>query len=114
MTEQFDISNILSVYSGRIGCCCGCIGKHTFSKHGQKIENLRREYPIEDEDVSDRSVKIIAKRVLLNPEVEFSDDFGHAYVDDTDANRTRIVYFVDRELAKEKYKKNKFKSISGC
>lgn len=106
MAEQFDISNIMLVYSGKIGCCCGCIGKYTYSKNGQKIDTLRGKQ-IADEDVSDRSVRIIAKRVLLHPEVQFAKDFGFAYVDDTDANRTRIVHFADRELARAKYEKQK-------
>ena len=114
MAEQFDISNISKVYSGKIGCCCGCRGKHTHSKHGQKIHNLSSEYPIKDEDVSDRSVRIIAKRVLTHPEVQFADDFQYACAYDTDANRQRMVRFIDPKLAKAKYKKNKFKSISGC
>ena len=69
---MFNFDNIEKVYSGRAHkCMCGCAGKYTYAKD------------------SVRGVKIIAKKVLSNPNVEYDGDA--AFV--VDGNRIRAVYF---------------------
>ena len=78
---SLDISNIEKVYSGRQGCMCGCLGKYSYNL-GVKREAWQAE-------VNERSVKIIAGKVLNNPEVKFVGTY--AYVEAGD--RIRVVYF---------------------
>ena len=80
--------NIFKVYSGKIGCMCGCNGKYSYTPDG--AVNQGPGYDVSD-SVSERSVKIIAKKVLSNPAVKFEENF--AYVEDRVANRIRVVYF---------------------
>ena len=56
---KFKFENVLSVYSGKKGCACGCNGKYSYSSHGQKESGESRGYSVDDNEVSDRSVKII-------------------------------------------------------
>ena len=91
MSYQIDLSKILTVYSGKTGCMCGCLGKYRVPSANVELAGQVRGYAYEPEDVSDRSVKIIAGKVLNHPNVRFVDNC--AYVDEN--GRTKAVYFVD-------------------
>jgi hypothetical protein len=77
-----DISNIAKVYNGKMGCMCGCVGKYSYNE-GQAHDDWQVE--------NVRSVKIIAKKVLTNPNVVYEDDY--AYVEDRQRNKNMVVYF---------------------
>lgn len=80
-----DTSNIVKVYSGKLGkCMCGCSGKWSYTKDGAKDYG-----PGYDVSVSDRSVKIIAGKVLKHPEVQYEHDYAFIESD----NRQLVVYF---------------------
>jgi hypothetical protein len=78
-----DISNIEKVYSGRVGCMCGCKGKYSYNE-GVKHEDWQGK-------VSVRSVKVMAKKVLSDPRVVVEDNF--AYVQDSQRGTMKVVYF---------------------
>jgi hypothetical protein len=85
------MKTIKAVYSGRSGaCCCGCAGKYSYAKATQVEAGIDRGYPVLDEQVSDRSVKIISNKVLNNSDM--IDEGTHAYVDN--GKRIQIVYFL--------------------
>jgi hypothetical protein len=75
------VSNIEKVYSGRIGCMCGCQGKYSYN------EGVPRE--AWQGDVNVRSVKIMARKVLTNPSVKYAENY--AYVEEN--GRIRVVFF---------------------
>ena len=87
---MLNISKIVKVYNGRIGCMCGCKGKYSYTEDGAK--NHGPGYDVED-SVNERSVRIIAKKVLANPNVVFEDNF--AYVEDRVANRMQMIVFKE-------------------
>ena len=87
---MLDISKIVKTYNGRIGCMCGCLGKYSYTADGAK--NYGPGYNVED-SVNERSVRIIAKKVLSNPNVEFEGEY--AFVEDRVANRIQVVYFKE-------------------
>ena len=91
---KVDISNIVKVYNGKVGCMCGCLGKYSYTADG--AVNHSPGYNVDD-SVNERSVKIIAKKVLSNPNVEFEDRW--AFVEDRAANKNQVVYFVDQAAA---------------
>jgi len=82
-----DISNIKRVYNGKIGCMCGCQGKYTYNE-GVPHEDWQGE-------VNVRSIKIIAKKVLTSPHIQY--DKGHedeyAFIEDRVRNKMQVVYF---------------------
>lgn len=64
MKYQIKINDVMSVYSGINGqCCCGCAGKHTYASQHQKIASKNRGYEVDDEEVSDRTVKLIVNKM---------------------------------------------------
>lgn len=59
-TEPIDKSRVRSVYSGRHGCCCGCVGNHRYASAYAEQVSRERGYQV---DVSDRSVSIIVNKM---------------------------------------------------
>lgn len=88
---KVDISNIVSVYSGKCGCMCGCNGKYSYNPAHQEYAGKERGYAVSGEDCSERSVKIIAGKVLNHPNVKYEEHW--AYVEDRAANKHQVVYF---------------------
>ena len=94
--EMFDINKITKVYSGRKGCACGCRGKYSYAS---AYKDERPSYLEGEEDISDRSVKAIARKVeqLLHDRPEevdallYEPDFIAV---DLEHDRTYTVYFA--------------------
>lgn len=85
-----DISNITKVYSGRAGTCmCGCAGKYSYTARGA-VENSPG-YDVTD-SINERSVKIIAGKVLRNNNTDRSDA-GYAVLEQN--GRVLVVFFKD-------------------
>jgi hypothetical protein len=88
---MLNIENITRVYNGKIGCMCGCNGKYTTNPRWKETVGKERGYPVSDDECSERSVKIITKKVLSNPNNVWEDDC--VYVEDKVANRIQVVWF---------------------
>ena len=86
---MLDISKIVKVYNGRCGCMCGCNGKYSYTAKGAREHSPG--YDVADA-VNERSVRIIAKKVLSNPNVQYEGDY--AFVEDRKANRMQMVVFM--------------------
>ena len=64
------MENVYKVYSGKAGkCMCGCAGKYSYTAEGAVKHN-----PGYEPNVNERSVKIIANKVLRNPNAERDGD----------------------------------------
>ncbi len=63
-TEFPALTDVVSVYSGKAGkCCCGCSGTHRVASAHRQAAAKSRGYAVDDDEVSDRSVKLIYKKV---------------------------------------------------
>jgi hypothetical protein len=87
---MLNIDKIVKVYNGRIGCMCGCKGKYSYTQDGAK--NFGPGYDVQD-SISERSVRIITKKILSNPRVKFEDNY--AYVEDFVNNKMQMVVFKE-------------------
>ena len=87
---MLNINGIVKVYNGRIGCMCGCNGKYSYTEDGAR--NYGPGYDV-SAHVNERSVRIIAKKVLANPNVEWQDNM--AYVEDRVGNKMQMVVFKE-------------------
>jgi hypothetical protein len=87
---MLDINKIVKTYNGKIGCMCGCLGKYSYTQDG--ATNHGPGYNVQD-SVNERSVKIIAKKVLANPNVKWQDNI--AFVEDRVGNRMQAIYFKE-------------------
>jgi len=88
---MIDITKIVKTYNGKIGCMCGCLGKYSYTADG--AENHGPGYDVQD-SVNERSVRIMAKKILANPNVQREGDI--AYVEDRLANRMQAIYFKEQ------------------
>ena len=87
---MLNTDKIVKVYNGRIGCMCGCKGKYSYTQDG--ADNFGPGYNVQD-SVNERSVRIIAKKVLSNPRVQWQDNM--AYVEDRVGNKIQMVVFKE-------------------
>jgi hypothetical protein len=85
-----ELQNIVKVYNGKMGCMCGCNGKYSYTEDGAK--NFGPGYDVTD-SINERSVKIIAKKVLSNPLANREESTEYVFVEDRARNRIQVVYF---------------------
>ena len=81
---MLNIDKIVKTYSGKMGCMCGCRGKYNYTAEG--AEKHGPGYPV---NVNERGVRIIAKKVLANPNVQWEDNMAFVEAD----GRIQVVYF---------------------
>ena len=89
---MLNIDKIVKTYSGKRGCMCGCQGKYSYTEDGAK--NHGPGYDVTD-SINERSVRIIAKKVLADPNVVFEDYY--AFVEDPATNRIRMIVFKEQK-----------------
>ena len=87
---MLDISKIVKVYSGKLGCMCGCNGKYSYT--ADSAANHGPGYDVSDK-VNERSVRIMAKKILANPSVQYEGDY--AFVEDRARNKMQMVVFKE-------------------
>lgn len=72
---MLNVKDVTRVYSGKLGACmCGCSGKYSTASAYKEHVSKERGYPVSDDEVSDRSVAIIAKKVFFNPNAKWDTD----------------------------------------
>ena len=84
---QLQVSNVISVYSGRPGCCCGCKGTHYYP------ESMRDTAEARGGKVNDAMVKKVVKIVneaMLRGKAEHES--SHVFVDQ--GGRWYIAYLT--------------------
>ncbi len=85
------INQVASVYSGQAGkCCCGCSGNHRYATAHRIWAAIHRGYEIDDDEVSDRSVKIVVGKITRAEKIKVDGDVISAEVN----GRVYIVYLV--------------------
>ena len=62
---------VTKVYSGKMGCMCGCRGKYSYTAEGAVKDNPG--YDVSDA-VNERSVKIILNKLLRNSNTKQEDN----------------------------------------
>ena len=83
------LDNVASVYSGkRNTCCCGCAGKHTYASALRDEASKSRGYEVRDEEVNDRTVKMIFNKFMKN-KFEKIAETCYSYETDT---RLYVIY----------------------
>ena len=79
---MFTLANVEKVYSGKPGCMCGCRGKYSYA------QGCEEGY---DDQVNERSVKILFNKVMNNPAHKVEDNCAFVETD----TRNLVVYFKD-------------------
>jgi len=93
-TTTIKKDEILSVYSGRPGCCCGCRGKHSYptSPIARNVASKKRGYPIDDDECNDGNITRIVN--LLNRNLGDVEDGGSYFSLET-PSRLYIAYRLE-------------------
>lgn len=93
--QAVDVTKVRAVYSGRPGCACGCRGKYSFASQYRDEAQEARGYEVTDDEVSDRSVKIIVGKInalIAAGDGDVSRDPEYISVDLP--NRSLVAYFA--------------------
>lgn len=91
--SSFTAADLLSVYSGKPGCCCGCNGKHSYASAHQALAGEHRGYEVSDDEVSDKAVTRVFNKLVANASelvVEYPSNVSF-----TTKTRIYIAYFLD-------------------
>ena len=91
MIKAIELEKVSSVYSGKSGrCCCGCSGKYTYAQAHRDWASKNRGYPVMDEDVNDRVVRLhVAK---INNRLNEAEDLGECVSWDNGTGRVYVAY----------------------
>jgi len=79
--------NFYKVYSGRIGCMCGCKGKYSYTAEGAVQHSPG--YDVSN-SINERTVKMFVKQLLADPLAKQQD--GHVYVERN--GRIKVAFFA--------------------
>jgi len=80
---MLDVSKIARVYSGKIGCMCGCKGKYTYNA-GVPHEGWQGKENV-------RTVRMFTRQLMSNPAVKYEDNF--MYVEEN--GRIKVAFFKE-------------------
>jgi len=90
---KIKIETVASVYSGKAGrCCCGCSGNHRYASAHVKWASKNRGYKVTDEEISDRSVKMLVNKLNKADAKELTHD-NPIYVSMERGGRLYVAYF---------------------
>lgn len=94
------VDKVMSVYSGKPGCACGCKGKHSYNSACVDAASLNRGYTVTPDEVNDRQVARVLGLVQANPALletwEPGDShFAVTLASDSGSQRLYIVYIAE-------------------
>jgi hypothetical protein len=98
MTTKFDINNltandILSIYSGKPGCCCGFNGKHKCNPtHREEYEKFNG-YSVTDEDLASPTAMTRMVNLFKKNASQLTLD-AESNVSFETSTRSYIIYFT--------------------
>ena len=81
---MLNVEKVAKVYSGTVGCMCGCLGKYSFNE-GVPHEDWQGK-------VNVRTVKMFVKQLMSDPAVKYED--GYMYVQRD--GRIKVAYFKEQ------------------
>lgn len=87
-----ELKNVTRVYTGKPGCMCGCNGKYKMAAAHVEKAATEQGYPVAEDEISDRSVKIVFNKIMKNPNHKFDAESNCVYVQTE--TRTLVAYFA--------------------
>lgn len=96
--------DVLKVYSGKLGCMCGCKGKYKYASKHQVLGGKDRGYDVGDDEVSDRSVKRMVNKFnkMDGFQVDVQDGIMSDYVFIETDTRMYCIYLLKGTLSNKK------------
>ena len=81
---MLNVEKVAKVYSGKIGCMCGCLGKYSYNE-GVPHEDWQGK-------VNVRTVNMFVKQLMSDPAVKYEDDYMYVERD----GRIKVAYFKEQ------------------
>jgi hypothetical protein len=81
---MLNVEKVAKVYSGKVGCMCGCLGKYSYNE-GVPHEDWQGK-------VNVRTVKMFVKQLMSDPTVKYEDDYMYVERD----GRIKVAYFKEQ------------------
>jgi len=86
---------VTSVYSGKVGCMCGCNGTYRYASNVDRVrEEARRGYPLTAEEISDAQVTRVLGRLFDaardDAGLEFDEEDGEWITVDQGTSRIAV------------------------
>lgn len=75
------LSRVMTVYSGELGCMCGCRGTYCVATRHLATANRIHGHDYEACDVSDTQVRWVVRVLEAQGEVDASSEYAYAVVD---------------------------------
>lgn len=93
MKTRIELGSVVSVYSGKPGCCCGCRGKHTYASAHRELGGNRRGYAVDDDEVDDA---VVSRHLnTINAAIDRGEaEDGGSHVSYETGNRLYIAYLL--------------------
>ena len=71
---SIDLDKVLKVYSGKPNrCMCGCSGFYRYPLKHRELGGEDRGYPVDDDEVNDKTVRAVVKKVAGAERVQVID-----------------------------------------
>ncbi len=91
-------SRVLSVYTGKQGCMCGCKGTYRYTALTRAEAGQRRGHEVSDDEINEGVVSRVINKVRTAENVEVIDNsaFGEMIyiVDDPETGRRVAIYAI--------------------
>lgn len=65
--QKITVDDVLKVYSGKLGCMCGCLGRYYVTAERRAEVEKRRGYTLEERDISRKMVNKVLRLLQADP-----------------------------------------------
>lgn len=94
--QKITADDVLKVYSGKLGCMCGCLGRYYVTAERREEAGKRRGYTYEDRDVSRKMVNRVLRLLQADERTTIEDGYivciPHKLL--KDGERSYVVYLA--------------------
>jgi len=94
---EISLDKISCSYIGKAhSCMCGCSGKYSYLKSSQESAGKERGYEVDDEEICERSVKFILKKLKKEEKrgIEVIEDYIYSIDIEDNPNKTGRTYVL--------------------
>jgi len=73
--QKITTDDVLKVYSGKLGCMCGCLGRYYVTAERREEAGKRRGYTYEDRDVNRKMVNKVLRLLQADERTSIEDSY---------------------------------------
>lgn len=89
------LEDVVSVYTGKPGCMCGCLGTYSYASQHKDYASNDRGYKIDESEINDRKIKLMFNKFMKNIS-QIKEQDGYIYYIETET-RNNVIYFKEEK-----------------